>query len=163
VGLPAAEFSSFDMYQVMTYMKGSLIFRMLRDVLGEDTFRAGLREYYQRFRFRQVTGRDFQNVMEESSGQDLEWFFHQFLRTSHALDFRVRDTELTGSPGNYTLVAEIVREGRAWMPVVVEAGGQRQRLRSRERVQRVTFHLADPVETVTIDPDRILPLIRRGR
>jgi hypothetical protein len=163
VGLPAAEFSSFDKYQVMTYMKGSLIFRMLRDVLGEDTFRAGLREYYQRFRFRQVTGRDFQTVMEAVSGQDLEWFFHQFLRTSHALDFRVRDTELTGSPGNYTLVAEIVREGRAWMPVVVEAGGQRQRLRSRERVQRVTFHLAGPVETVTLDPDRILPLIRRGR
>jgi hypothetical protein len=60
-------------------------------------------------------------------------------------------------------VAEIVREGRAWMPVVVEAGGQRQRLRSRERVQRVAFQLADPVGVVTLDPDRILPLIGRGR
>jgi predicted metalloprotease with PDZ domain len=82
VGLPAAEFSSFDMYQVMTYFKGSLIFRALRDGLGEDTFRAGFREYYRRFRFRQVTGRDFQNVMEKVSGQDLESFFHTALHTT---------------------------------------------------------------------------------
>jgi hypothetical protein len=163
VGLPAAEFSSFDMYQVMTYTKGSLIFRMLRDVLGEARFRAGLREYYQRFRFRQVTARDFQNVMEEVSGQDLEWFFRQWLHTTHVLDFRVGDVRLTGQPGGYTLVAEVVREGQAWMPLIVEAGGQRQRLESRERVQQVTFRLEEPVETVVLDPDGILPLVRRAR
>jgi hypothetical protein len=163
VGLPAAEFSSFDMYQVMTYTKGSLIFRMLRDVLGEDTFRAGLREYYQRFRFRQVTAHDFQNVMEGVSGQDLEWFFHQWLHTTHALDFRLGDARLTGQPGGYTLIVDVVREGRAWMPLVVEAGGQRQRLASRERVQQVTFRLEEPAETVVLDPDGILPLARRTR
>jgi hypothetical protein len=163
VGLPAAEFSSYDMYQVMTYTKGSLIFRMLRDVLGEDTFRAGLWEYYQRFRFRQVTARDFQNVMEAVSGQDLEWFFRQWLHTIDVLDFRVGDVRLTGQPGGYTLVAEVVREGRGWMPLVVEAGGQRQRLESRQRVQQVTFHLEEPAETVVLDPDGILPLVRRAR
>jgi hypothetical protein len=163
VGLPAAEFSSFDIYQVMTYTKGSLIVRMLRDVLGEDTFRAGLRVYYQRFRFRQVTARDFQNVMEEVSGQDLEWFFRQWLHTTHVLDFRVGNVRLTGQTGGYTLVADVVREGQAWMPLIVEAGGQRQRLESRERVQQVRFRLDEPVETVILDPDGILPLVRRAR
>jgi aminopeptidase N len=82
VGLPAAEFSSFDLYQVMTYFKGALLFRALRDELGEDAFRAGLREYYQRFRFRQVTGHDFRAVMELVSGRDLGPFFQRWLRSS---------------------------------------------------------------------------------
>lgn len=82
VGLPADRFSSFQMYQTMTYTKGSLFFRALRDMLGEDTFRRGLREYYQRFRFRQVTGADFRAVMETVSGQDLEGFFHEWLHTA---------------------------------------------------------------------------------
>jgi hypothetical protein len=119
--------------------------------------------YYQRFRFRQVTAGDFQNVMEEVSGQDLEWFFRQWLHTTHVLDFRVGNVRLTGQTGGYTLVADVVREGQAWMPLIVEAGGQRQRLESRERVQQVRFRLDEPVETVILDPDGILPLVRRAR
>ena len=82
VGLPGAEFSSYRMYSTMTYGKGSLVLRMLRDRLGEETFRRGLRKYYERFRFRQVTGEDFQNVMEEVSGQDLDAFFRDWIDTT---------------------------------------------------------------------------------
>jgi aminopeptidase N len=70
------------MYSSMTYTKGSLVLRMLRDLLGEDTFRAGMRLYYQRFRFRQVTGYDFKNVMEEVSGRDLDHFFRRWIETA---------------------------------------------------------------------------------
>ncbi|HSH45864.1 MAG TPA: M1 family metallopeptidase [Longimicrobiales bacterium] len=82
VGLPGAEFSSYRMYSLMTYGKGSLVLRMLRDTLGEETFREGMKEYYDRFRFRQVTGEDFQNVMEDVSGQDLDPFFQQWIHTT---------------------------------------------------------------------------------
>jgi len=82
VGLAGAEFSSYGMYSTMTYRKGSLVLRMLRDEVGEDTFRRGLREYYQRFRFRQVTGADFQRVLEEVSGRDLSEFFRRWIRTT---------------------------------------------------------------------------------
>ncbi len=162
MGLPAAEFSSFAMYQVMTYDKGALIFRMLRDMLGEETFRAGLREYYRRFRFHQVTGTDLQRVMSEVSGRDLDWFFRQWLHTTHTLSYRVGDVTLRGEAGAYVLEAEILREGEAWMPVVVEAGDQRQTLASRERVQRVTFRLAERPRHVVVDPDGSLIDIARA-
>jgi hypothetical protein len=162
VGLPGAAFSSFGMYQVMTYAKGSLIFRMLRDMLGETTFRAGLRAYYDRFRFRQVTGADFRNVMEEVSGRDLGWFFHQWLATTHTLDFRVGRVALAGGPGGYTLEVEVIRDGRAWMPVVLEADGARQLLDSRDRVQHATFRLADRPAYVTVDPDGSLIDVNRA-
>ncbi|HUE77510.1 MAG TPA: M1 family metallopeptidase [Longimicrobiales bacterium] len=82
VGLAGAEFSSYRMYSVMTYGKGSLVLRMLRDELGEPTFRRGLRAYYDRFRFRQVTGEDFRNVMEAASGRDLDAFFRRWIDTT---------------------------------------------------------------------------------
>jgi hypothetical protein len=82
VGLAGAEFSSYRMYSIMTYSKGSLVLRMLRDRLGEDTFRRGLREYYDRFEFRQVTGEDFENVMEDVSGQSLDDFFRRWIETT---------------------------------------------------------------------------------
>ena len=82
VGLPGADFSSYRMYSVMTYGKGSLVLKMLREELGEATFREGLREYYDRFRFRQVTGEDFKNVMEEVSGRELDQFFRRWIETT---------------------------------------------------------------------------------
>lgn len=82
VGLPGGEFSSYRMYSIMTYAKGSLVLRMLRDRLGEETFRRGLRAYYDRFRFRQVTGEDFKNVMEAVSGEDLDPFFRRWIETT---------------------------------------------------------------------------------
>ncbi len=82
VGLPGAGFSSYPMYSTMTYSKGALVLRMLRDRLGEETFRRGLREYYHRFRFRQVTAEDFRRVMEDVSGQELDDFFHRWIETT---------------------------------------------------------------------------------
>lgn len=162
VGLPAAEFSSFDMYQVMTYFKGALIFRMLRDMLGEDMFREGLREYYERFRFRQVTGADFQRTMEDVAGQDLGWFFRQWLTTTHTLDYRIGDVALSGGNGAYRLDVEVTRAGQAWMPVEVEANGHRKRLDGRDRRQRVTFQLTDRPAQVVVDPDGSLLDVNRA-
>ena len=82
VGLPGAEFSSYPMYSRMTYTKGSYVLKMLRDLIGEDTFRRAMKVYYDRFKFRQVTGEDFMNVMEEVSGRDLDEFFRIWIETT---------------------------------------------------------------------------------
>jgi aminopeptidase N len=153
VGLPGARFSSYRMYSTMTYTKGSLILRMLRDMIGHETFRQGLREYYHRFRFRPVTRQDFQRVMEEVSGRDLDWFFRQWLDTTGWLDYRIDDAAVTGSGGNVTVRVEVSRVGEAWMPVVVEAGDARVTVESRARTVTVTLHPSTRPAEVVIDPD----------
>lgn len=153
VGLPGAEYSSYPAYSTTTYRKGALVLRMLRDMLGEETFRTGLREYYDRYRFRQVTGADFRRVMEDVSGRDLEWFFDQWIHTTAWLDYRVGAATLSGGPGRYTLRVEVVRAGNAWMPVVVEAGDERVLADSRSRTQVVTLTLSERPAQVRIDPD----------
>ncbi len=62
-----------------TYQKGGWFLNMLRHRLGDDLFWKGIRSYYQRFTHGNALTSDFQGVMEEVSGQDLDAFFHQWL------------------------------------------------------------------------------------
>jgi aminopeptidase N len=64
----------------LVYQKGGWFLHMLRDLAGADKFRDGMREYYRRFRDSNASTADLQRVMEETSGQDLDWFFAQWLR-----------------------------------------------------------------------------------
>jgi aminopeptidase N len=71
-----------DMSKVLNrliYQKGGWVLHMLRGQIGTDTFWAGIREYYRAYRNASATTADFQRVMEKASGQDLNWFFRQWL------------------------------------------------------------------------------------
>ena len=63
---------------------------MLRSVVGREMFRDGMREYYRRYRDSNASTADLQRVMEDVSGQKLEWFFAQWLRRSGSPDNRRR-------------------------------------------------------------------------
>ncbi|MFO8173454.1 MAG: M1 family aminopeptidase [Longimicrobiales bacterium] len=67
-----------EMLNPNAYQKGSWILHMLRRQVGDQDFWAGIRRYYREFRDRNALTVDFQRAMEESSGQDLEWFFQQW-------------------------------------------------------------------------------------
>ena len=62
------------------YQKAAWVLHMLRGEIGDGTFWRGMRVYYQRFRDRNASTADFVAVMEEVSGQRLDWFFDQWLR-----------------------------------------------------------------------------------
>jgi aminopeptidase N len=74
-----------DMSQILSpliYQKGGWTLHMLRGVLNEGPFWAGIREYYRRYRYGNASTDDFRRVMEETSGKDLGWFFPQWLNRS---------------------------------------------------------------------------------
>jgi aminopeptidase N len=63
----------------IVYQKGGWSLHMLRGEIGTDKFWAGIREYYRRYRDANATTADFEKVMEETSGEDLRWFFQQWI------------------------------------------------------------------------------------
>jgi aminopeptidase N len=74
-----------DMKRVLNqlvYQKGGWTLHMLRGQLGAPAFWSGIREYYRRYRDKNASTEDFRAVMEQSSAQDLGWFFEQWLRRS---------------------------------------------------------------------------------
>ena len=64
-----------------TYQKGGWFLHMLRGMLGEDRFWAGIREYYRLYRDGNASTDDFREVMENTHepAVDLSGFFQQWL------------------------------------------------------------------------------------
>ncbi|HEY6547887.1 MAG TPA: M1 family aminopeptidase, partial [Vicinamibacteria bacterium] len=74
-----------DMEKVLNglvYQKGGWTLHMLRRQIGTDAFWAGIREHYARHANGHATTDELRQTMEAVSGQDLGWFFDQWLRRS---------------------------------------------------------------------------------
>ena len=63
-----------NFYTMTVYEKGAELIRMLRTLIGRETFRRGLDTYFERFDGQAVTTDDFVAVMAEVSGRDLGLF-----------------------------------------------------------------------------------------
>lgn len=63
----------------ITYSKGGAVIHTLRETVGEEAFWKAINLYLTRHKFGNVETTDLLNVMEETSGQDLDWFFNQWV------------------------------------------------------------------------------------
>ncbi len=63
-----------------SYQKGAWVLHMLRKEIGDTHFRNGIRAYYAQYQNKNALSEDLRKVMEEVSGEDLSWFFDQWLR-----------------------------------------------------------------------------------
>ena len=72
-----------DMKDVLTYslqyQKGAWVLHMLRNYVGEDNFRKGIRNYYKKYYNSTTTTNQFKTEMEVVSGMNLDTFFDQWL------------------------------------------------------------------------------------
>jgi hypothetical protein len=156
VGQPGADFSSPRIYSAMTYTKASAVFRMLREYLGEATFRQVLRTFYARHRLTHVTGEDFQRVAEDVSRRDLDWFFDQWIRRTDKLDYGIASATTRQAGGRWRTRVEVVRTGAAWMPVTLRVGDVTRTLESRDRRQTVEIVTAARPAEAVLDPAWVL-------
>lgn len=72
-----------DMKDVLSYdlqyQKGAWVLHMLRNYVGEDNFRSGIRNYYKKYFNSTANTEEFKIEMEKVSGIDLDKFFDQWL------------------------------------------------------------------------------------
>jgi hypothetical protein len=157
IALASAEFRDPATYGAMTYTKPSLVFRMLRWVMGEDAFRAALRQYYADNRLQHVTEADLRAAVNAHARTSLDWFFDQWIHTTHTLDYGIGEVATTRTAdGQWQTRIEVVRDGEMWMPIELLVDGVGQRLESRERRQVVTISSATRPAEVQLDPQAIL-------
>ena len=141
-----------------TYQKGAWVLHMLRGLMGDESFWAGIREYYRRFRDTNASTQDFRHVMEEFSGEDLSWFFHQWLYQGGKLEYRGR-WSYDGEQKQLELELDQVQTDGTTFRMPVELGiygagePQIERLQVDERKTRFTIALEEPPTTVVLDPN----------
>lgn len=64
------------------YEKGACVLDMLRWTLGDDGFFRSLAHYLKKFEFGVAETNDFKVAIEEATGQNLFWFFDQWLHSA---------------------------------------------------------------------------------
>jgi aminopeptidase N len=160
-----------DMRRVLNgliYQKGGWTLHMLRRLVGTDVFWRGIRDYYRRYRNANASTDDFRQVMEQASGQDLAWFFRQWLTRSdlprieatwradaggRGVEVTVRQTQ-PGEPYRLTVEIGLAIEGQA------EPRVERIEVAGREATAR--FTVEGTVRDVVLDPETWL-LVEEAR
>lgn len=162
-----------DVTSSHTYQKGSWILHMLRGVVGDDAFRAGIRTYYQRHFNANATTADFRRAMEEASGRDLGWFFEQWLYGAGNLEVAGRWTYDARARQLRVTLDQVQTDGsRFTMPIEIGVYGRGDAVPTIHRMQLdartnvLTVDLASEPAEVRLDPNlRVLMQARfeRGR
>ena len=68
-----------DLFDGHVYAKGSLILSMMEDVLGKDAFWKAVQHYTKENQYKCVETQDLKKSIEDVTGQNLDWFFKQWL------------------------------------------------------------------------------------
>ena len=76
----------------LTGSKGATVMSMLRYVIGDDKFFQTLKNYAQQYSWKSASTDDFRKVAETVSGQDLGYFFIQWIESSGAPEFKLEYT-----------------------------------------------------------------------
>ena len=66
-------------FRSVVYNKSAIVLHMLRRLVGDEAFFAGLRQFYEEWEFKKAGTGDFQRVMERASGRELTRFFETWI------------------------------------------------------------------------------------
>jgi hypothetical protein len=104
-------------FRAVIYNKGAVVLQMLRRLVGDEAFFAGLRQFYAEWRFKKAGTDDFRSCMEKASGRDLARFFESWIYTAEIP--RVRFSSRVNGDG--TLLVRFEHRGEvADLPVTVK-------------------------------------------
>ncbi len=70
---------SVESYGENVYPRGAAVLHMLRFVLGDSLFWTAIHHYITKYQFQTVETNDFKNAIEEATGQNLYWFFDEWV------------------------------------------------------------------------------------
>jgi len=113
--VPLSSASKLDMFstefQSLVTDKGAMILHMLRWVLGEDKYLKTMREFFTQFSGKPASMDDFRAVAEKYYGDQLTWFFSQWLDSTGAPEFKLKYTTYRlGSDKGFRVTGEISQD-----------------------------------------------------
>jgi aminopeptidase N len=153
----------FDAY---AYPRGGAVLNMLRFVLGEDLFWKAINHYVHKNEWRNVETSDLKAAIEEATGQNLDWFFDEWVYRMGHPQFEIA-SKYDGAKSLKLTVKQTQKpdDKRPWftspeffmMPVdiaITTSGG--------ERIHRVWIDKAEKEFTFDVDSKPLIVNFDRG-
>ena len=144
--------------KIIGYNKAAMMFLMLRDLLGNESFDRALRLFWNQNQFRMASWSDLQNAFETESGKKLQIFFEQWLTYTGAPSIRIAKAVRKHSESGYHVTVTLEQVDSLYdllVPVAVHTEGdiKIKTFNLNRGHQAFSFELrAKPIK-VTLDPD----------
>lgn len=152
----------FEAYQAIVYDKAALVLNMLRDLMGEERFFAGLRDFFKRYQRGAASTGQFRTTMEAAAGRGLADFFDPWFNSHELAEVRVRrSVERIG--GLTVLRLRVDQPGRHFIfPLWIswkgaDGGTRREKVLVERQAQDFEFRAPGGVRDVVVNPDGAVP------
>lgn len=157
--------------EAVGYGKTLMLFHMLRQQLGDESFIDALRQLYRRYRFKVASFDAVAKVFADVGEQPLDWFFQQWVTRAGAPRLRVTGAEVRpheDANGKFVLsmVIEQTQDGPGYtltVPIAVHLAGKDAAWQTRMRMtgKRQQFELNLPARPVRLEVDPEFDVFRR--
>ena len=105
------------------YRKPAAVLLTLRNhVIGADAFDRAFREYIRAWAFKHPTPGDFFRSIENSTGEDLSWFWRSFFYTTDVLDIGIDSVATRTTEGQQFVIVALRRHTSIPFPVRMRVG-----------------------------------------
>ncbi|HEY6991218.1 MAG TPA: M1 family aminopeptidase [Bryobacteraceae bacterium] len=147
-------------YWALTAAKGAAILNMLRNLVGDANFRKGLKAFLDQYSWKPVTSDDFRKVMEQVSGQELRYFFIQWLESSGSPQFKLEYTVFR-TPKGFRVVGKVNQDLDTFrMPVDLrietEGNPEDKRIEVTGTSSEFSVDTFGKPRKLTLDPNHVL-------
>jgi aminopeptidase N len=75
-------------YQYIMFSKGAMVYKLLRDTLGEEKFNKLIRTFLDRYRDKAASVDDFEKLASEVAGQNMRYFFARWVEGTGVPEFK---------------------------------------------------------------------------
>ncbi|NHZ85264.1 MAG: T9SS type A sorting domain-containing protein [Planctomycetia bacterium] len=142
----------------LSYAKASWVLHMLRHVIGDSAFFAGLQEYGDRYRFKSAVTEQFRDVMEEISGKELDSFFQRWIYDEY---YPIYEVVYNQSGNNLWVRINQIQNSKIFkMPIDIkatftDASESTWVVQNTEISELFTLPIPDgkTIESIELDPD----------
>ena len=153
----------FKLLNSNNYPKGGWVLHMLRGYMGDELFFNGIRKYYELYKYKTAMTKDFQSVMENIKGENLDWFFEQWLYKPGfpIISYEEKWNYSEGSNGSLSVKISQIQKNE-WpifiIPTEICWGKENcKSIRIDKRIQSYEFNFeSKPQKVGTLDPNGLI-------
>ncbi|OFY65685.1 MAG: hypothetical protein A3H98_04735, partial [Bacteroidetes bacterium RIFCSPLOWO2_02_FULL_36_8] len=169
MNLSADEYTSMN-YGCIVYGKSALVLNYLAGYLGQEKFDTCMHRYFAKWKFRHPYPEDIEYIFEETTGENLDWFFQHVIGTKAQLDFAIKDIDNSGikrdNISNDTLYITVKNNSGFSAPVEIGFTDENENILYRKWSKpfenECVFKIPNGTyRTAILDPDRIIPEVNR--
>nr|WP_243735223.1 M1 family metallopeptidase [Paenibacillus turpanensis] len=121
--LNAWKYHNHNTYAENVYTRAKLVLTAMEQQIGEKQMKQVLKTYYQQWKFRHPSTKDFQTVVEKVTGQSWKPFFDQYIYNGLMADYAIESIVSTpsggenGQPAGYQHEITVRRLGGDYTPI----------------------------------------------